>query len=84
MSNRASYQNLSGIRIGGGHKVATAHANFSRPSRVASDAERGQIRNIINKLNVAANATNETELRYQLSSAFRTLRNLNLALNPPK
>ncbi len=80
MSNRASYQNLSGIRIGGGH----ASANFSRPSRVASEAERGQIRNIINKLNEAANATNETDLRYHLSSAFRTLRNLNQARNPSK
>lgn len=79
MSNRASYQNLSGIRIGGGH-----NANFSRPSRAASEAERGQIRNVINKLNVAANATSEVELRYQLSSAFRTLRNLNQALNPSK
>lgn len=79
MSNRVSYQNLSGIRIGGGHS-----ANFSRPSRVASDAERVQIRNIIKKLNVAENATDVTEFRYQLSGAFRTLRNLNQARNPSK
>lgn len=70
MSNRASYQKIDNIRIG-------------HPSRrVATSQEQADIKSAINRLTVAIQATNETELRYQLSNAFRLVRRLNQARNP--
>lgn len=65
-THRASYQNLSHIRIG----------KSRQSNRIATDVELRQIKHIIDGLNRAATATNESSLKYELSTAFRTLTNL--------